>query len=140
MEDFEYFLRDGVVLCRLMNFIKSGSIQREIKAGTDAKSKKHNIRLFLNACETYGVPKEFLFDPEYFLFMTHISKVTRCIFHIGKLAEKDSNFKGPYLGEEPYEPTNKTRQRRSGMPIGDDIHVAHVNVQKVMKRLPSVDQ
>lgn len=76
-----------------MNFIKPGTIPGEISAGTDLKRKKNNIKTFLKACQDYGVPEKVLFEPDDLLFMSHMPKVTRCLFAFGKLVSEDSqNF------------------------------------------------
>lgn len=138
--DYDQFLKDGVALCKLMNHLRPGSVPiEEVTAGTDARQKRRNIELFLRAAKSYGVPDRMLFAPDELLFLTHVPKVTRCIFALGKLVDADTGYDGPKLGEEPYEPVNAAAgRRRGGMPLGDDIYVAHVNVRDVIKRLPSL--
>ncbi|CAG2172002.1 unnamed protein product [Oppiella nova] len=131
--DYEQYLRDGVVLCRLMNAIKSGAIKGEITSGTNMKQKRENINNFLKACSAYGVAKECLFEVEDLLLLQNIPKVTRCIFALGKLAAE--NYDGPELGDEPYEPLDPKSLRRGGMPYGDDIYVAHVNTGDIKKMI-----
>ncbi|KFM58727.1 Muscle-specific protein 20, partial [Stegodyphus mimosarum] len=133
--DFDQYVRDGVLFCRLMNYIKAGSIPGEIKTGGNLKHKRENIVKFLKAVKDYGIPKELLFEPEDLLLLRNLPKVTRCLFELGKLSEKDSSFKGPYLGPEPYEAANKSGRRRGGLPVGDDIYIAHVKLDNVIKQL-----
>ncbi|KAH7943805.1 hypothetical protein HPB52_011788 [Rhipicephalus sanguineus] len=58
-----------------------------------------------------------------------------------RAAKAHSGYSGPKLGEEPYDPVNAAAgRRRGGMPIGDDIYVAHVNVRDVIRRLPSLTE
>ncbi|UYV63033.1 hypothetical protein LAZ67_2002893 [Cordylochernes scorpioides] len=137
--DFEQYLRDGVLLCRLMNTIKPGSIPGDISAGSNLAVKRKNVEKFLAACEKYGVPKALLFHPEDLLLMQHLPRVTRCIFALGKLVEENGDWDGPQLGDEPYEAVNKAGRRRGGMPFGDDIYVAHVNIENVKKTLATPD-
>lgn len=137
--DYEQFLKDGVALCKLMNHIKPGSITEEVSAGEGIRQRRRNIELFLRAAEQYGVPKHLLFKPEDLLLLQHLPRVTRCIFALGKLVDEDEVYSGTKLGEEPYEPVNQAAgRRRGGMPLGDDIYVAHVNVRNVIQRLPSL--
>ncbi|GFU52732.1 muscle-specific protein 20 [Nephila pilipes] len=133
--DFDQYVQDGVLFCRLMNYIKPNSIQGEIKATGNIKRKRENITKFLKAIQSYGVPKEYLFQPEDLLLLRNLPIVTRCIFKLGKLAEFDDSFKGPYLGDEPYEAANKSGRRRGGLPVGDDIYIAHVKLDNVIKQL-----
>lgn len=133
--DFDQYVRDGVMFCRLMNFVKPGSIPGEIKPGTNLKNKRENIRKFLNAIKNYGVDEKLLFNVDDLLLLRNLPKVTRCLFALGKKAEMDNNFKGPYLGDEPYEAANKSGRRRGGLPVGDDIYIAHVKLDNVIKQL-----
>lgn len=47
------------------------------------------------------------------------------------------HFDGPELGVEPYEPVDSKSLRRGGMPFGDDIYVAHVNLENIKKMIYS---
>ncbi|XP_054166640.1 muscle-specific protein 20-like, partial [Oppia nitens] len=129
--DYEQYLRDGVVLCRLMNAVNKGSIPEPIVAGDNNKQKRLNIENFLKSCTTYGVSSDMLFNVDDLLLLQNIPKVTRCIFALGKLASE--KFDGPELGDEPYEPLDPKSLRRAGMPFGDDIYVAHVNTKDIKK-------
>jgi len=74
------------------------------------------------------------------LLMQNLPKVTRCLFALGKLVEDNDDYDGPVLGEEPYEPVNtKSGRRRGGMPLGDDIYVAHVNLENIKKMIYEED-
>ncbi|XP_064480020.1 myophilin-like [Ornithodoros turicata] len=137
--DYEQFLKDGVALCKLMNHIKPGSITDEILPGGNFRERRRNIELFLRAIEKYGVPKHLLFKNEDLHLLQHLPRVTRCIFALGRLVDEDEDYTGPKLGDEPYDPVNRAAgRRRGGMPLGDDIYVAHVNVRNVIQRLPSL--
>jgi len=133
--DFDQYVRDGVLFCRLMNYIKPNSIPGEIKAGGKLKQKRDNIAKFLKSCQNYGIPKEYLFEPDDLLLLRNLPKVTRCLFKLGKVSEEDNSFNGPYLGDEPYEAANKSGRRRGGLPVGDDIYIAHVSLENVIKQL-----
>ncbi|RWS14807.1 Muscle-specific protein 20-like protein [Dinothrombium tinctorium] len=121
-----------------MNAVKEGSIKGEITAGENLKQKRENVERFLTAVREYGVEKQHLFEVEDLLLMQNIPRVTNCLFELGKLAAKDPNFKGPHLGEKPYEAIDPRTKRRAGMPEGDDIHVAHVDI-KILKKMMSIE-
>ncbi|XP_022668419.1 calponin-2-like isoform X2 [Varroa jacobsoni] len=99
--DYDQYLKDGVVLCHLMNFLETNSVPGTIEAGTDHKTKRVNIVHFLRAAQ----------------------------------AESKPDYTGPRLGEEPADPLNMATQRRAGMPVGDDIYVAHVDIKSKIQRL-----
>ncbi|KAK8749447.1 hypothetical protein OTU49_015364 [Cherax quadricarinatus] len=101
--DFEFFLKDGCILCKLMNRIKPGCIPEDSITWEGARSKQINIRNFLEQAETYGVPKAKLFHVEDLLHLRHIPRVTRCIYALAKLVAEDPNMGPdcPRLGDEP---------------------------------------
>lgn len=68
-----------------MNAIKPNSITGEITPGTNIKHKRENIKKFLTACSSYGVPKEDLFEADDLLLLQNIPRVTRSLFALGKL-------------------------------------------------------
>lgn len=135
MTDYDLYLRDGIILCRLIDAIKPGSIQGKLASATN-KDKRRNIEWFLRSCEAYGVPTEVLFEPEDLLFMRHMPRVTRCLFALGKKVDEDPSYNGPGIGHEPYEPVGKAGRRRGGLPLGDDIYVAHIKVDQITNMLP----
>ena len=58
----DFFLRDGVRICQLINKIKPSAIcKQEIVTGT-TEANRTNILNFLKAAELYGVPARFLFE------------------------------------------------------------------------------
>ncbi|XP_042878200.1 myophilin-like [Penaeus japonicus] len=101
--DFEFFLKDGCILCKLMNRIKPGCIPEETITWEGARSKQKNIKNFLEQAEAYGVPKEKLFHPEDLLHLRNVPRVTRCIYALAKLVAQDPNMGDdcPKLGDEP---------------------------------------
>jgi len=132
--DYDLYLKDGTVLCRLMNSVCPGSVQGELKYCNN-KERTKNIGLFLKAAEKYGVDKKLLFEIDDLLLLRHIPKVTRCIFTLGKLAAEDDSYRGPLLGEEPYEGVGSKGRHRGCLPLGDDIYVAHISVDKITETL-----
>jgi len=118
-----------------MNIIKPGSIPGPITSGDNFKHKRENIKKFLKACKEYGVAQEKLFEVDELVFLENIPRITRCLFELGKLADNDSNFNGPKLGEMPRDQIDFRSKRRNGIPEGDDLYVAHVNINKLKKMM-----
>ncbi|RWS31891.1 Muscle-specific protein 20-like protein [Leptotrombidium deliense] len=118
-----------------MNAVKNGSIKGEVTPGDNLKHKRANIERFLRAVDEYGVPKEKQFAVDDLLLMQNIPRVTTCLFELGRLASKDNNYSGPKLGAMPYEAIDPKTKRRAGMPEGDDIHVAHVDISQLKKMM-----
>ncbi|KAK3888923.1 hypothetical protein Pcinc_007053 [Petrolisthes cinctipes] len=101
--DYEFFLKDGCILCKLMNRIVPGCIPEDTITWEGVRSKQINMRNFLQQAETYGVPKVKLFHVEDLLHLRHIPRVTRCIYALAKLVSEDPKQASdtPQLGDEP---------------------------------------
>ena len=93
--EYEQYLRDGVVLCRLMENVASdlrdngkqqtSSMKKSLLEKGDDKGKKvENIHRFLDACRQYGLNDTELFDVEDLLSMLDMPKVTRCLYTLGR--------------------------------------------------------
>ena len=123
-----------------MNAIKAASVAKIVFPAEKFEEKRQNIQSFLSAAKSYGVDADKLFQVDDLLLLQNIPRVTACIFELGSLVKKDSNFKGGYyLGEIPYEPIDPRTKRRAGMPEGDDIHVAHVDIT-MLKKMMQLDE
>lgn len=123
-----------------MNVIKKGSIDNIIFPAEKFDEKRKNIESFLTAVKEYGLDEKDTFNVDDLLLLQNIPKVTSCLFSLGSLVKKDKNFKlNYYLGEIPYEPIDPRTKRRAGMPEGDDIHVAHVDIV-MLKKMMQLDE
>ena len=58
----DFFLRDGVRICQLMNKIKADSINKQDIITGNIEAHKNNIQLFIEAAAKYGVPDKYLFQ------------------------------------------------------------------------------
>lgn len=127
---------------RIMNAIKPGSIKKIISPAEKLHEKSSNIQAFLSAVTSYGVPSDKLFQLHDLLLLQNLPRVTKCIFELGRRAREDPNCNNlSRLGEIPYEPIDPRTKRRAGkmMPEGDDIHVAHVDIN-MLKKLMLLDE
>jgi len=93
--EYEFYLQSGVALCALANKVVPGSTidTDKLKSG-NLLSRRQNISLFLKAAEQYGVPKEYLFQPDDLATCKHVHRVTRTLFALGELTKQDANFSG----------------------------------------------
>ncbi|CRL07706.1 CLUMA_CG020660, isoform A [Clunio marinus] len=99
---FEESLRDCVLLCRMMNKLAPGCIQKINTSGGDYKIMD-NISQFQKAAVWYGVGDVDLFNANDLCEMKNIALVTQTIFAVARAAYKHPEFKGPYLGPRPSE-------------------------------------
>ncbi|ENN80080.1 hypothetical protein YQE_03488, partial [Dendroctonus ponderosae] len=90
---YELALRDGIILCQLMNRLQPGIISKINVSGGDYKMMD-NLSQFQNACVRYGVPDVDLFQTTDLWDQKNIALVTTTIFAIGRTC-----YKHPEAGE-----------------------------------------
>lgn len=86
-DTFEATLRNGVLLCRIMNKLKPGIIQKINISGGDYKMMD-NISQFQRAAQHYGVPDVDLFNANDLWDQKNIALVTQTIFAIGRAVSR----------------------------------------------------
>jgi mitogen-activated protein kinase kinase kinase 5 len=94
---YEDALRDGVILCKLMNKLMPGCIQKINTQGGQFKLME-NINKFQEACKAYGVPEIDVFQTVDLWERRNIVQVTQCIFALGRTCQGFSDWQGPILG------------------------------------------
>ncbi|VDD83661.1 unnamed protein product [Mesocestoides corti] len=95
---YEDILKDGTVLCKLMNGIKPGSVKKINENATMPFKIMENISAFLEAMKSYGVPVADLFQTVDLFEKKDIAQVTRTIFALGRTCQTHPEFTGPTLG------------------------------------------
>ncbi|CAF1160665.1 unnamed protein product [Rotaria magnacalcarata] len=95
-EPYEDALKDGVILCKLMNKLQPGAIQKYATSGGAFKLRE-NISIFQNAARAYGLGDAELFQTIDLFEKRNIPQVTQCVFALGRNAQK-KKFNGPILG------------------------------------------
>ncbi|XP_057291581.1 myophilin-like [Hydractinia symbiolongicarpus] len=91
-------LKNGVILCHLINIIKPGSVKK-INQNNMAFKQMENIGNFLSSCESVGCNKVDLFQTVDLYESTNVPQVINGIFALGRKAQK-IGFDGPRLGPE----------------------------------------
>ncbi|XP_058800586.1 muscle-specific protein 20-like [Phymastichus coffea] len=97
---FEDYLRDGQVLCELMNKIKPGSINKINTSGGEFKMME-NINKFQQALKEYGVADIDVFQTVELWEKKDIGQVITTLFALGRETYRHPEFKGPNLGPKP---------------------------------------
>uniref|UniRef100_A0A1I8FUU2 Calponin-homology (CH) domain-containing protein n=1 Tax=Macrostomum lignano TaxID=282301 RepID=A0A1I8FUU2_9PLAT len=87
---YENILQNGIVLCKLMNKIKPGSVKKINEANSMPFKIMENINAFQNAIKAYGTVD--LYEKK------DISQVTQCLFALGRTCQVHPEFTGPVLG------------------------------------------
>ncbi|CAI5709657.1 unnamed protein product [Hyaloperonospora brassicae] len=129
-------LKDGVMLCTVMNKIKPGLIPRIQTSATPFKQME-NVSNFVRACRSIGVAEFDLFETVDLYNQTNLAQVAQCIHALGRTIQKTMPaYDGPRLGVK--ESTVNLRQfseaqlreAASAVPV-----LAHAS-QSVMERRP----
>jgi len=95
--DFEEVLKNGVVLCKMMNKISPGSVAKFKQSGP-AFLLMENVQTFLAAIKKYGVPDEEVFQTPDLFEARNISQVTLCLYALARTTQKHPEYNGPKLG------------------------------------------
>jgi len=98
-------LKDGTILCKIMNVIKPGSVKK-INTGKMAFKQMENINNFLEGCESIGCKKLDLFQTVDLYEGQNLPQVINGILALGRKAQA-IGYDGPELG-----PTEATENKR----------------------------
>lgn len=92
------WLKDGHVLCALVNAIKPG-IVKKVNTSTLPFKQMENITFFMNAARELGVPESAMFGTPDLYEEKNIGSVVICIFQLGGAIQVSTpEFSGPKLG------------------------------------------
>lgn len=100
---FHQWLQDGLVLCRLMNSLKPGSVPKThdpstVKLAAMKKNKEmENISFFLKAAENYGVGKTDLFQTVDLYEDQNMAQVQSTLYKLSGASMKNG-YSGPQIG------------------------------------------
>jgi len=100
-QEYENILKDGQVLCRVMNKLKPNAIPK-INTSGDFKLME-NINNFQKAIEEYGVPRLDIFQTVDLWERKDIGAVTTSLFALGRTTYLHPEWPGPWLGPKPSE-------------------------------------
>ncbi|CAL1540009.1 unnamed protein product [Lymnaea stagnalis] len=94
---YDDLLKDGIILCKLMNKLIPGCIKKiDTKGGGFALMQ--NIERFQTAAKQWGVPANEVFQTVDLWEKKNIPQVTLCIHAMGRVAQLRPDYKGPSLG------------------------------------------
>jgi len=116
---YEDVLRDGIILCKLINKLMPGRVKR-INVGGGEYKFMDNIQQFLTGCTKYGVAAVDLFQSCDLIERKNIVAVTMTIYALARATHFHPEFKGPTLGPKPAE-ENIRNFSEEIMRAGDSI-------------------
>jgi len=94
--DFADILKDGIVLCQLINCLMPGAVKK-INTMKAPFKQRENLEMFLKGCEAYGLKSHDLFVVNDLYEHRNLYMVVDTIFALGGMAQK-KQFAGPTIG------------------------------------------
>jgi hypothetical protein len=120
--DFFEEIRDGVVLCDLLNKIAPGTCKK-YKKSQIVYVCRTNIQIYLKGCEKIGVPQTDRFETRDLYDQQRLDQVVNNLFSVSAKSRDVSSFNGPYIGKK-YAQKNKRQftqevlnKSKSAVPI-----------------------
>ncbi|XP_077283580.1 myophilin [Arctopsyche grandis] len=104
---YEDVLRDGVVLCKLINKIVPGSVKKIQEKGTNFQLME-NVQRFQAAIKKYGVPEEEIFQTADLFERRNIVQVTLCLYSLARITQKHPEYTGPSMGPKMADKNERT--------------------------------
>ena len=98
MHSFQECLKDGQVLCHLINKLNGLDLITKINGQKMAFKQMENIEKFLTACKTYGLKDGDLFQTADLYECQNMSQVLGTITACSTVATSLHNYQGPCIG------------------------------------------
>lgn len=93
---YEEVLKNGVILCRLINKLSPGSVNKINETGANFKMME-NLTKFQQALKKYGVDKVDIFQTNDLFERRDLATVTNTMFALGRAVLKHPEWNGPLL-------------------------------------------
>ncbi|ENN82137.1 hypothetical protein YQE_01477, partial [Dendroctonus ponderosae] len=116
---YEDVLKDGTILCEVINKLAPGSVSKINKSGGQFKFME-NINNFQAAIKNYGVADIDVFQTVDLWEKKDIAGVTNTLFALGRQTYRHSEWPGPWLGPKPSEENKRDfseEQLKAGQTI-----------------------
>merc|ERR1711881_294289 len=129
--EFGAILKDGSILCQLINRLQPGSVKK-INTMNAPFKQRENIEMYLKGCEAYGLVAQDLFQVNDLYENKNLYMVVDNLYAVGGLAQRNG-FDGPILGKKMAtenkrafdEATLKAGQAVIGLQYGSNQGVSH---------------
>ncbi|ELQ76518.1 Calponin [Trachipleistophora hominis] len=95
-DNLEESLKDGIILCKLMNKLQPGSCNYSEKKS--AFLQRENIFAFIRAAKKIGVEEYEIFDINDLYEGSNFNQVRICLYALCRCLRKTGEFKGPLIG------------------------------------------
>lgn len=117
--DVQENLKDGQILCHMINAIKPGSVKR-INTSRMAFKQMENIGNFLSACDKIEVSKTDLFQTVDLYEANNIPAVITGLHAVGRKSKKVAGYDGPTIGPTESD-ENKREFTEEQLRAGDSV-------------------
>ncbi|KAL5010975.1 hypothetical protein ScPMuIL_013280 [Solemya velum] len=117
---YEDVLKDGIILCNLMNKLTPGCIKKIDKKG-GGFALMQNLERFQVAAKAYGVPITEVFQTVDLWERKNIPQVTLCIHALGRVSQTKPDWNGPILGPKMAD-ANVREFTEEQMEAGKHVH------------------
>lgn len=94
---FEKVLKDGVILCNMMNKLIPGSVKRINKKGSNFQLME-NHAAFQKGLKKFGVPDDEIFQTVDLFEARNIKQVVMSLAALGRIASNKTEYTGPKMG------------------------------------------
>lgn len=112
-------LKDGVILCQLVNVLSPNAVKK-INESKMAFKMMENINNFLTACEKLGCRKDDMFQTVDLYEAENIPQFINGIYAVGRKAHKIAGYDGPTLGTVESE-QNKREFSEEQLKAGENV-------------------
>lgn len=96
-QPFEKVLKDGVILCNMMNKLIPGSVKRINKKGSNFQLME-NHAAFQKGMKKFGVPDDEIFQTVDLFEARNIKQVVMSLGALGRIASNKPDYNGPKMG------------------------------------------
>jgi len=96
--DFGAVLKNGQILCELVNKLQPGSVKKVNTMNAPFKQRE-NIEMYLKGCEVYGLVAQDLFQVNDLYENKNLYMVVDNLYAVGGLAQRNG-YDGPVLGKK----------------------------------------
>lgn len=97
-KSFVSILKDGVVLCKLLN--KTAQLDLNFKETKQIFMQRENIATFLGGLKKLGLNEYELFQTNDLFEERNIKQVIICMYALSRQLQKDKKFEGPFIGPQ----------------------------------------
>ncbi|KAL5255732.1 hypothetical protein ACHWQZ_G011078 [Mnemiopsis leidyi] len=98
MHHFQHCLKDGQVLCKLLNTLNGEPLVKKINTQKMAFKQMENIEQFIKGCKTFGLKDGDIFQTADLYECQNMSQVISTIYAVSSVASSSKGYGGPCIG------------------------------------------